>query len=159
MKLISIAASLASAFVPSMASLSGISLVAVSSIHGVSARLVASSDIHESIKKSTSFSKMKGDECVMLEDDTANKDGVEIAAIGNFGCGEDLTCLEDESSLTGGRCVDVDFDIQNMGKKEPMVEYSNAVIKNADMSEDMIDDAVNIAQQALEMYNVEMVRK
>ena len=55
MKLISIAASLASTFAPSLASLSGISLVAVSSIHGVSARLVSSSDIHESIKKSTSF--------------------------------------------------------------------------------------------------------
>ena len=55
MKLISIAASLASTFAPSLASLSGISLVAVSSIHGVSARLVASSDIRDSIKKSTSF--------------------------------------------------------------------------------------------------------
>eukprot|EP00956_Cyclotella_meneghiniana_P012647 scaffold17996_cov55-Cyclotella_meneghiniana.AAC.2 len=60
MKLISIAASLASTFAPSVASLSGISLVAFSSIHGVSARLVASSDIRESIKKSiSSFTKVE----------------------------------------------------------------------------------------------------
>lgn len=34
-----------------------------------------------------------------------------------------------------------------------------AVIKNADMSEDMQQDAVDCASQALEKYNIEKVRK
>ena len=33
-----------------------------------------------------------------------------------------------------------------------------AVIKNADMSEDMQQDAVDVANQALEKYNIEKVR-
>lgn len=33
-----------------------------------------------------------------------------------------------------------------------------AVIKNADMSEDMQQDAVDCASQALEKYNIEKVR-
>ena len=34
-----------------------------------------------------------------------------------------------------------------------------AVIKNADMSEDMQQDAVDCASQALEKYNIEKVRE
>lgn len=34
-----------------------------------------------------------------------------------------------------------------------------AVIKNADMAEDMQQDAVDCASQALEKYNIEKVRK
>jgi hypothetical protein len=34
-----------------------------------------------------------------------------------------------------------------------------AVIKNADMSEDMQQDAVDCASQALEKYNIEKVRR
>lgn len=34
-----------------------------------------------------------------------------------------------------------------------------AVIKNADMSEEMQQDAVDCATQALEKYNIEKVRK
>jgi hypothetical protein len=34
----------------------------------------------------------------------------------------------------------------------------NAVVKNADMSEDMQQDAVDCASQALDKYNVEKVR-
>jgi hypothetical protein len=34
-----------------------------------------------------------------------------------------------------------------------------AVIKNADMSEDMQQDAVDCASQALEKYNIEKVKK
>ena len=33
-----------------------------------------------------------------------------------------------------------------------------AVIKNADMSEEMQQDAVDVANQALEKYNIEKVR-
>ena len=39
-----------------------------------------------------------------------------------------------------------------------MTEQRKAVIKNADMSEDMQQDAVDIASQALAKYNIEKVR-
>ena len=39
-----------------------------------------------------------------------------------------------------------------------MAEQRKAVIKNADMSEDMQQDAVDIASQALAKYNIEKVR-
>ena len=38
-----------------------------------------------------------------------------------------------------------------------MTEQRKAVIKNADMSEDMQQDAVDIASQALAKYNIEKV--
>ena len=40
-----------------------------------------------------------------------------------------------------------------------MSEQRKAVIKNADMSEDMQQDAVDIASQALAKYNIEKVRR
>ena len=39
-----------------------------------------------------------------------------------------------------------------------MTEQRKAVIKNADMSEDMQQDAVDIASQALSKYNIEKVK-
>jgi len=39
-----------------------------------------------------------------------------------------------------------------------MSEQRKAVIKNADMSEDMQQDAVDCASQALSKYNIEKVR-
>jgi hypothetical protein len=39
-----------------------------------------------------------------------------------------------------------------------MTEQRKAVIKNADMSETMQQDAVDIASQALSKYNIEKVR-
>eukprot|EP00956_Cyclotella_meneghiniana_P043850 scaffold290794_cov162-Cyclotella_meneghiniana.AAC.1 len=95
-----------STFSPIMASLSGVSLIAVSSIRGISARLVASSDIRENIKKSTSFTKVKGDECVKFETDITNKEVFGNVDVGILGCGKDLICYDDESSSTGSRCVD-----------------------------------------------------
>ena len=38
-----------------------------------------------------------------------------------------------------------------------MTEQRKAVIKNADMNEDMQQDAVDIASQALAKYNIEKV--
>ncbi len=40
-----------------------------------------------------------------------------------------------------------------------MSEQRKAVIKNADMSEDMQQDAVDCASQALSKYNIEKVRE
>lgn len=40
-----------------------------------------------------------------------------------------------------------------------MTEQRKAVIKNADMSEEMQQDAVDIASQALAKYNIEKVSK
>ena len=40
-----------------------------------------------------------------------------------------------------------------------MTEQRKAVIKNADMSEDMQQDAVDCASQALSKYNIEKVRQ
>lgn len=40
-----------------------------------------------------------------------------------------------------------------------MTEQRKAVIKNADMSEDMQQDAVDIASQALAKYNIEKVSR
>ena len=40
-----------------------------------------------------------------------------------------------------------------------MTEQRKAVIKNADMTEEMQQDAVDIASQALAKYNIEKVRK
>ncbi|CAH1099394.1 unnamed protein product [Psylliodes chrysocephalus] len=39
--------------------------------------------------------------------------------------------------------------------KEPKMTDRKAVIKNADMSEDMQQDAVDCATQAIEKYNIE----
>jgi Dynein light chain type 1 len=44
-----------------------------------------------------------------------------------------------------------------IGNARQMAERK-AVIKNADMSEDMQQDAVDCASQALEKYNIEKVR-
>ena len=50
--------------------------------------------------------------------------------------------------LTSGTNSDLDFD---------MAEQRKAVIKNADMSEPMQQDAVDIASLALSKYNIEKV--
>ena len=42
-------------------------------------------------------------------------------------------------------------------EKKKMSEQRKAVIKNADMSEEMQQDAVDIASQALAKYNIEKV--
>ena len=88
------------------AALSGASLLLLSSIRDASARLVTSSDLREQVMESKSFAKVKGDECFMLEAGTPNKEDVANIDIGILGCGEALTCLEDESSSTGARCVE-----------------------------------------------------
>lgn len=44
-------------------------------------------------------------------------------------------------------------------KDATMTEQRKAVIKNADMTEEMQQDAVDIASQALAKYNIEKVRK
>eukprot|EP00956_Cyclotella_meneghiniana_P009372 scaffold12966_cov24-Cyclotella_meneghiniana.AAC.1 len=88
------------------AALSGASLLLLSSIRDASARLVTSSDLREQVMESKSFAKVRGDECFMLEAGTPNKESVANIDIGILGCGEALTCLEDESSSTGARCVE-----------------------------------------------------
>ena len=86
--------------------LHGATLVAVTSICDVSARLVATSDIRKQVFESESISKVKGDECIKLNADIVNREDVENIDLGILGCGEALTCFEDESSSTGARCVD-----------------------------------------------------
>ncbi|MEQ2258841.1 hypothetical protein XENORESO_003085 [Xenotaenia resolanae] len=44
---------------------------------------------------------------------------------------------------------------QEVGSKDGVVDAWKAVIKNADMSEDMQQDAVDCATQAMEKYNIE----
>lgn len=46
---------------------------------------------------------------------------------------------------------------RSSNKKEPKMTDRKAVIKNADMSEDMQQDAVDCATQAIEKYNIEKV--
>ena len=46
---------------------------------------------------------------------------------------------------------------QSGHKRNTMAEQRKAVIKNADMSEEMQQDAVDIASQALSKYNIEKV--
>eukprot|EP00956_Cyclotella_meneghiniana_P005492 scaffold7021_cov45-Cyclotella_meneghiniana.AAC.1 len=88
------------------AALFGASLVFVSSFRNASARLVASSDLREQVVQSKGLSKVKGDECFKPEADISNvQQALVTADIGILGCGESLTCLEDESSSTGARCV------------------------------------------------------
>eukprot|EP00956_Cyclotella_meneghiniana_P034308 scaffold103287_cov53-Cyclotella_meneghiniana.AAC.2 len=93
------------------ASLSVAFILAVSSIHDVSARLVASSDIREQAMESVlgvgTFAKVKGDECIKLDAaDISNEENIKTIDLGILGCGKALTCLEDESSSTGARCVE-----------------------------------------------------
>ena len=89
------------------AALFGASLVFVSSFRNASARLVASSDLREQVIKSKGLSKVKGDECFKLEADISNvRQALVTADVGILGCRESLTCLEDQSSSTGARCVD-----------------------------------------------------
>ena len=86
----------------------GVALTAVSDIREVAARIVGPADIRENIKESKSFVKNKGEECIKLEADIPkNKTDTENVDIGVLGCGEALICLEDESSSTGARCVDL----------------------------------------------------
>ena len=47
----------------------------------------------------------------------------------------------------------------NINSQSNMTEQRKAVIKNADMSEEMQQDAVDIASQALAKYNIEKVRR
>merc|ERR1711957_251637 len=50
---------------------------------------------------------------------------------------------------------EVDFSVEKSHYFLIMTEQRKAVIKNADMSEDMQQDAVDIASQALAKYNIE----
>ena len=95
------------------AALSGASLLLLSSIRDASARLVTSSDLREQVMESKSFAKVNGDECFMFEADTPNKEAIAVVDIGILGCGEALTCLEDESSSTGARCVEFEEVVQD----------------------------------------------
>ena len=79
---------------------------AILSIRGVSARLlVASSNIREKTNDGTGFIKVEGEECVKLQNEISNERF--IGNTYNYGCEGTLVCLEDESSSTGARCVDV----------------------------------------------------
>ena len=89
--------------------LSGVTLIAFSSIHGATARLAASWDIIREKSSTISFTKVKGDECNKFETDITSNKGEVIennVDVGILACGGDLICLEDESSSTGARCVD-----------------------------------------------------
>ena len=81
-------------------------LASILNVREVSARVVGSSDIRENIKKSTSFTKVKGEECVKFEADITDEEVVGNVDVGILGCGKDLICLDDKSSSTGSRCVD-----------------------------------------------------
>ena len=85
----------------------GATLVAFTSIRDVSGRLVASSDIRkQAVRESDTITEVKGDECTKLDAGIVNGEDDEDIDVGILGCGEALTCLEDESSTTGARCVD-----------------------------------------------------
>lgn len=93
------------------ASLSVAFILEVSSIHDVSARLVASFDICEQAMESVGTSaKVKGDECIKKLDatDISNEENIKTIDLGILGCGKALTCLKDENSSTGARCVEFD---------------------------------------------------
>lgn len=62
--------------------------------------------------ESKSFAKVKGDKCFMFEADTPNKEAIAVVNIRILGCEEALTCLEDESSSTGARCVEFEEVVQ-----------------------------------------------
>ena len=84
----------------------GATLVAFTSIHDVSARLVASTDIRKQVLESDTIIKVKGDECIKLDAGIVDREDGENIDVQILGCGEALACLEDESSSTGARCVD-----------------------------------------------------
>ena len=96
----------------SLSVLSGTALVLVTSFHNASARLVGSSDLREQVKameSSASSTLAKGEECTKFDADiSSNKKSIDNVDVLILGCGEALTCLEDESSSTGARCVDFD---------------------------------------------------
>lgn len=50
------------------------------------------------------------------------------------------------------------FFCRSSSKKDTKMTDRKAVIKNADMSEDMQQDAVDCATQAIEKYNIEKVQ-
>lgn len=105
--------------------LHGATLVAVTSICDVSARLVATSDIRKQVFESESISKVNGDngdECIKLNADVVNREDVENIDLGILGCGEALTCFEDDSSSTGARCVDFE-EVSVYGKASCHDEY------------------------------------
>lgn len=66
---------------------------------------VASSNIREKTKDGTSFTKVEGEECVKLQNKISNER--DIGNTYNHDCEGTLVCLEEESSSTGARCVDV----------------------------------------------------
>ena len=75
-----------------------------------SARITATSDIHEQVTENKSLVKVEGDECFKLESDISNGEVFASTDVGIplvLGCGEALSCLEDKSSSTGARCVDL----------------------------------------------------
>ena len=62
----------------------------------------------ESVLGVGTFAKVKGDECIKKLDDTdiSNEEDIKTIDLGILGCGKALTCLEDESSSIGARCVE-----------------------------------------------------
>lgn len=84
----------------------------VSSFHDTSARIVGFSDLREQVKameSSASSTLAKGEECTKFDADvSSDKKSIDNVDVLILCCGEALTCLEDESSSTGARCVDFD---------------------------------------------------
>ena len=104
----------------------GATLVAFTSIHDVSARLVASSDIRKQVLESDTIIKVKGDECIKLDAGIVNREDVENVDVQILGCGEPLACLEDETSSTGARCVD--FEEVSVDEKESCTNSGSCII-------------------------------
>mmetsp|Transcript_9570 Transcript_9570/g.43584 ORF Transcript_9570/g.43584 Transcript_9570/m.43584 type:complete len:144 (+) Transcript_9570:144-575(+) len=60
-----------------------------------------------------------------------------------------------QSTYSGTACTQNPLPILTSGSTYSKMSERKAVIKNADMSEDMQQDAVDCATQALEKYNIE----
>ena len=109
-------------------------LVAFTSIRDVSSRLVASLDICKQVQDSETTTKVTGDKCIKLDAGKVNREDVENIDIGILGCGEVLTCLEDESSSTGARCVAFE-GVSVYEKASCSIPYC---LVNSDCCDDMI---------------------
>ena len=112
-------------------------LVAFTSIRDVSARLVASSDIHKQVLESETMTimKVKSDECIKLDEGIVNREDAENIVVRIVGCGEGLTCLEDESSTTGARCVD--FEEVSVNEKASCLSSHMECSDDSDCCDDM----------------------
>ena len=104
----------------------GATLVTFTSIPDVSARLVASSDIRKQVLESDTIIKVKGDECIKLDAGIVNREDGENIDVQILGCGEAMTCLEDETSSTGARCVD--FQEVSVYEKESCTNSGYCII-------------------------------